>query len=845
MKLLITVLMFVLLAAPLRAEETTIFEVESASEKKLDISGITKFYVTKPQIAEAKLVDGELIIKGRQKGTTTLYVWKNNQAFVYLIKTIKSKAVKTQKQVHRTVVVKSKKPNGRYYVNNVAGFGKQVYNSDKMNVQSFYLNVPFESGDELNFKTSLLTTFVSDFSALKSLNLSNIYLSYKTPNSIFTLGDTNYINPINSKQNINPFNSNLKGLRYSFFNKDYNFDFFTGFAQNQLIIYDRNPELISNLFDKFYVTGAAGQINKPVKDLDVFGSVTSRFDFNDENAKYINLDTGFDWAPAKNFELISSIGTNFYGLGLRGTTYYKYAWEKTDEWISLNATARYLTPHFLRINSPPEGNYNLSLNSKHISGFNIGGFYTINFLNNLADNRTLRVKVSKDIGNRLANVFVQGTNFEFVQGIRNTFTLGSSFKTDIPVHLRYDFTQNISTVNTNYINQFFIGATLLRISFLSLNYSGNVSLVTNNPANQLNINNNLLAGFILSRELLANLSLSYYSFFPDLRNSTRQDNLRFGLNANWRINHNNILTSSINYNTGLGNNTENNSLTTTLGYTYNFGLEFKEFYGDIKGIVFEDLNDNGVYEPGEKVLPGVRIYSTDKSAVTTTEGYTLGDVDFGTQEVFVDTTTLPEGYRVTSPSPTNINFNSKESVVNFAVRNLVLVRGIIFSNKNRTEGLENIELTLDDNIKVKSDQSGAYMFKTTAGKHNIRINPLTIPPGYSLKDKLVKEFEIGKEDLEINFGFKPVMSLKGLAYFVDTKKPAANITLNITFNDYETEKETTVKTDENGYFLIKDLEEGTLDIDSPLLTEPLEFEILPKPGEVSIKVPLPSEKIKE
>ncbi|WP_452225827.1 SdrD B-like domain-containing protein, partial [Lacinutrix cladophorae] len=69
--------------------------------------------------------------------------------------------------------------------------------------------------------------------------------------------------------------------------------------------------------------------------------------------------------------------------------------------------------------------------------------------------------------------------------------------------------------------------------------------------------------------------------------------------------------------------------------------------GDLSGVVFEDLNGDGVQDPGEEGIEGVEVVITDVDGTVTTvttgtDGtWSLNNVPLGDAEVDVDETTLP------------------------------------------------------------------------------------------------------------------------------------------------------------------------------------------------------------
>lgn len=819
---------------PLQAEENKTYELDYLVEKKFEIGGISKYQFANPDMVEAKIEKGVLYLTGKIEGQTILYVWKSNQVLVYIVNIVLKKNNPVRTAERRRIKINSNIPNGNYSVNNVSGFGNQLFNQEKLILNNFNFNLPFSIDEGLNFRTGFNNRFTPNYSQIQSLSIPNFILSYYSPDKNLDIGDTSYFNPLG---NINQINNSIKGIKYSSTNKNNRFDLFTGLEQEQIILYDILPAFVKNTPKKYYISGITGLLNTLVKNLDIFGSAISKIDFGSEKENYFNLASGFNWQPTPRVNLNANIGTNFNGFGFTGGGSYRLDWENTKEFIEAQSTYRFLGNNFLRLGSEQLNAFSFRVNSHHISGINFGGSYGADFTDNRANSKTISFELSKSFSK--INLFSIASSYEFSNSINNSFTLGSEFQEINPITIKYNLFQSIYGSDTGYINQLQGTVKLLDFYNINLYYSSDLSLLGRSNNSQFRLNNTLSTNLNLNRDLSLNLSLNINNIYPDIRNNVRADNFVVSLNTKWNINLFNNISVNLNYNSGFGKTFTNQSLNTLVGYTYNFGVEFDEFFGDIKGIVFDDVNDNSVYDPDEKIMPGIKVYVKDKVALTTSQGYRLTEIDYGIQEVKIDPAQLPEGYRVTTESPVLVNLNSKENQANFGIRNKKIVRGILFGNKNRTTGLENVELILDGDNKTLTDSGGAYTFSTGSGNHNIRINPLTIPPGFILSDKLVKEFEIRKEDQEIYFTFSPIISIKGLVFYSDTGKTAANIILNIKYIFDESETKETVITDQHGNFSLKNLGGEKIEISSPLLKEPIEVEILPEPGEIYIKVPLP------
>jgi hypothetical protein len=832
MKLIISILLLALIVLPLRAEETEPVNIEYNEQNRFEPEGIEKFYIADPSVASGELNGGTLYLKGKSLRTTLLYVWIKKKVYVYNIRTVKNKAVKKKTIAGRQVKRKPDSVNGTYNISNVSNFGNRIYNQNKYFLQSFNLNVPLDPFRGFNFKAGLINRFNNNFSQLENFNIPNLQLSYYSPAFLLSLGDLSFFSP----GDLNLFSSSIKGIKVAGINKNNNYNIFSGFEQTSLNLYDINPKQQTNLLDSYFVTGASGETHTPVKNLDVFGSAISRIDLQGIKTNYFNLVSGFKWWPTENFKLGASAGTNFYGIALTADSLYRYEWETTKDSLELNGNFKHYGNDYLRLNSGQRDIFSLRSNLHHSSGLNLSGSIAASLTDFELTGRTISLRAGKDFN--YGSFYVQGITTESADSIRNSLNIVNSFRSYFPVTLKYNLLQNISRRDTAYINQLL--GTIKLPDFYSVNlfYSTAASLYSNMNRNQLSLSNNISARFNLSRDFYTSLSLSYNDIIPLDNPADWEDNLVGSLNTRWEFAPFHTISASLNYNSGTGSLLANQVLNSTISYNYNFGSEYINNFGDIKGVVFEDLNNNGLFDKDEKIMPGVQVKVNNQEAVSTTEGYVLKDVDFGNIQVYVETETLPVGYKVTTTSPLLFNFSSKEKTADFGISKQRFVRGVLFGSKSRRTSLDNVELTLDDKQVTRTDISGAYSFTLEPGKHKITIDPTTIPNGYTLLEGLVKEFQVSSEDSEINFIFKPQISLKGLAYNSETRKIAANTVLKVKYIYQDTVKEERITTDERGNFILTDLEEGTIQISSPMLDKPIEVEITAAPGEINVKVPL-------
>ena len=214
--------------------------------------------------------------------------------------------------------------------------------------------------------------------------------------------------------------------------------------------------------------------------------------------------------------------------------------------------------------------------------------------------------------------------------------------------------------------------------------------------------------------------------------------------------------------------------------------------------------------------------------------------------VYVDSKTLPRGYQVTTEYPMMVTLDSNVKEVNFGIRKQVIIKGYIYGSKLKRTLLSGIKVVLDNKESVTTDEGGDFEFKAEPGEHTISVIPTTIPINYSLLgEKIKKKVNLENGETEMDFVFLPVTVLKVNVYMIDLQKKTtvfaknSEVTYSYMKKDDNAELEKKIgKTDNNGLLIIKDLEEGQLEFNSPLLRKPVIVNIGDKPEEMSIELEL-------
>ncbi len=162
--------------------------------------------------------------------------------------------------------------------------------------------------------------------------------------------------------------------------------------------------------------------------------------------------------------------------------------------------------------------------------------------------------------------------------------------------------------------------------------------------------------------------------------------------------------------------------------------------GAFNGLVYKDVNADGVKQRDEEGVADVLVRAGDKQAKTNAFGYYfIPDIVGPTALVRLDTGSLPSGYSPTSDA------KREEEVVHMATRRVDFgiatrteVSGLVFVDKNGSgtydggdEPMEGVVLVLDGKFRTVSSRLGEYMFRNLSpGDHTVALDLKTVPVAY-------------------------------------------------------------------------------------------------------------------
>jgi hypothetical protein len=283
--------------------------------------------------------------------------------------------------------------------------------------------------------------------------------------------------------------------------------------------------------------------------------------------------------------------------------------------------------------------------------------------------------------------------------------------------------------------------------------------------------------------LSTNLSLwgeAIYSKLKDREEDTRRDKIEgaFGLSAQlpWDIQ----IYGDIRYDRILNPQQENlksQGIQANLRVMkkFNWGRREKiaglkpgtgtEGYGIVEGVVFNDINRNGVQDKVEEGIKEITIRLEDGSIAKSDEKgyYQFSRVEVGRHLVTLDVRRIPADYSIVSPEKMWVEVKLREKVrVNFQLIAAGRIEGRVINDVNGNgkidpdeKGIPDVLILLEPgNNNAYTDEDGKFIFENILpGNYKMRLDPATLPEDsvYTSPEELKFEVPVGGELKDMNF----------------------------------------------------------------------------------------------
>jgi predicted porin len=194
------------------------------------------------------------------------------------------------------------------------------------------------------------------------------------------------------------------------------------------------------------------------------------------------------------------------------------------------------------------------------------------------------------------------------------------------------------------------------------------------------------------------------------------------------------------------------------------GIETKG-YGTVEGVVFNDINRNGVQDKGEEGVKGITIRLEDGSTAKTDEKgyYQFSRVEVGGHLVTLDVRRIPADYSTISPEKMKVEVKLRETGrVNFQLIAAGRIEGRVIDDKNANgksdpgeKGIPDVLVFLQpgDNNSY-TDEDGKFLFENIIpGEYRLKLDPVTLPEDsvFTSPEQLKFEVPVGGELKDMTF----------------------------------------------------------------------------------------------
>jgi hypothetical protein len=192
-----------------------------------------------------------------------------------------------------------------------------------------------------------------------------------------------------------------------------------------------------------------------------------------------------------------------------------------------------------------------------------------------------------------------------------------------------------------------------------------------------------------------------------------------------------------------------------LRYLWDTGFRW-EPKGTVAGYVYRDSNQNGVREPEEEGVGDITV-AMDPNIKTTSSAdsgfFLFRNAKGRNLQVSLDTSTLPSGFVLTSPSSVPVQITQgKIAIAYFGIASRTEISGLIFDDRDgdgqfsaRDRGVKGVVITLDNGSSATTDETGRYAFrKLSAGHYSFKVDLSSIPPEFIPQVPIFKEIDLSE-----------------------------------------------------------------------------------------------------
>ncbi len=188
---------------------------------------------------------------------------------------------------------------------------------------------------------------------------------------------------------------------------------------------------------------------------------------------------------------------------------------------------------------------------------------------------------------------------------------------------------------------------------------------------------------------------------------------------------------------------------------------------EVSGVVFNDVNMNGVFDAGDKGVGNVLLVADDGTmASSKTDGsYKMDEVKRGTMTLTLDTVSLPPNLLPLKKTKKTLEVvEGEEYRQNFPLYALRTVIGTVYVDENGNgkfdvgeKGVAEVELKVEDTATITDEKGRYFLKKLKGGTQTIEVIISTIPTAYEMAESAFKEVTLsvdGEIKENVNFALK-------------------------------------------------------------------------------------------
>ncbi|HEY2384953.1 MAG TPA: SdrD B-like domain-containing protein [Terriglobia bacterium] len=208
----------------------------------------------------------------------------------------------------------------------------------------------------------------------------------------------------------------------------------------------------------------------------------------------------------------------------------------------------------------------------------------------------------------------------------------------------------------------------------------------------------------------------------------------------------------------------------------------------IRGRVFRDVNLDGVYNPGEPGLSGIRVeIDKGKSVVTDAEGrFEFPGLAPDFYQVHISTGQFEHAVRLTGPSDLKLDlFEDRLAQADFGVVNFARLTGNVYNDylidgqrQPDANGMHSVRLTLTGNgltRELMTDGSGDYgLYDIVPGDYELTLDRSTLPANFLASDEPIHIHVDPVTSVVQDIPVRALRSIAGHIYLKTTSGEIAN-----------------------------------------------------------------------